>query len=184
METTLAPEQMKEADPYIAAFDRFEQERNEPAWLSSLRKGGMARFAEVGFPTTRDEDWRFTNVAPIAKLPFQPATEPGVTSVPLTQFNFMTLECTTLVFTDGHFSPKLSTVLPLPKGAQVTNLASALIEAEPLVQKHLGRHASVDANPFIAMNTAYFQDGAFVHVPAGQVVEKPVHLLFVSTSEE
>ena len=80
--TTLAPEQMKEADPFIAAFERFDQERNEPAWLASLRKSGMERFAEIGFPTLRDEDWRFTNVAPIAKLPFQPVTEPGAVTVP------------------------------------------------------------------------------------------------------
>ena len=52
------------------------------------------------------------------------------------------------------------------------------------MQKHLGQHARVDRNTFVALNTAYFTDGAFVHVPAGQVVEKPVHLLFLSTSEE
>jgi Fe-S cluster assembly protein SufD len=175
---------MKEADPYIAAFDRFEQERNEPAWLESLRKAGMARFAELGFPTTRDEDWRFTNVAPIAKLPFQPVTEPGAQPVPLKQFNFTALDCTRLVFIDGYFAPKLSTVLPQAKGVRIANLAAALADDESLVQKHLGRHGRVDANPFIALNTAYFHDGAFVYVPAGQVVEKPVHLLFVSTSEE
>jgi Fe-S cluster assembly protein SufD len=184
METTLAPEQMKEADPYTAAFDRFEQERNEPAWLESLRKAGMARFAELGFPTTRDEDWRFTNVAPIAKLPFQPVTEPGAQTVPLKQFNFTGLDCTRLIFIDGHFAPKLSTILPQAKGVRIANLAAVLADDESLVQKHLGRHARVDANPFIALNTAYFHDGAFVYVPAGQVVEKPVHLLFVSTSEE
>jgi Fe-S cluster assembly protein SufD len=184
METMLAPEQMKEADPYIAAFDRFEQERNEPAWLESLRKAGMARFAELGFPTTRDEDWRFTNVAPIAKLPFQPVTEPGAQTVPLKQFNFTALDCTRLVFIDGHFAPKLSTILPQAKGVRIANLAAVLGDDGSLVQKHFGRHARVDANPFIALNTAYFHDGAFVYVPAGQVVEKPVHLLFVSTSEE
>jgi Fe-S cluster assembly protein SufD len=185
METTIiAPEQMKEADPYIAAFERFEQERNEPAWLTNLRKSGMASFTELGFPTTRDEDWRFTNVAPIAKLPFQPVTEPGAIAVPLKQFNFMQLECTRLVFVDGHFVPKLSTFLPQSKGVQIANLAGVLGEDAPLVQKHLGQHARVDQNAFVALNTAYFNDGAFVHVPAGQAVEKPVHLLFISTSEE
>ena len=182
--TTLAPEQMKEADPFIAAFERFDQERNEPAWLASLRKSGMERFAEIGFPTLRDEDWRFTNVAPITKLPFQPVTEPGAVTVPLKQFNFMQLECTRLVFIDGHFAPRLSTILPQTKGVRISNLAAVLAEDAPLVQKHLGQHASVDRNTFVALNTAYFTDGAFVHVPAGQIVEKPVHLLFLSTSEE
>lgn len=185
METTIvAPEQMKEADPYIAAFERFEQERNEPEWLANLRKNAMAAFAELGFPTTRAEDWRFTNVAPIAKLPFQPVTEPGAVTTPLKQFNFMQLECTRLVFIDGYFALKLSTVLPLPKGVQIASLAAVLAEDGSLAQKHLGQHASVDKNAFVALNTAYFTDGAFVYVPAGQVVEKPVHLLFISTSKE
>jgi Fe-S cluster assembly protein SufD len=185
METTIvAPEQMKEADPYIAAFERFEQERNEPEWLTNLRKNAMAAFAELGFPTTRDEDWRFTNVAPLAKLPFQPVTEPGAVTTPLKQFNFMKLECTRLVFIDGHFAPKLSAVLPLPKGVQIASLAAMLADDGSLAQKHLGQHARVDQNAFVALNTAYFTDGAFVYVPAGQVVEKPVHLLFISTSEE
>ena len=185
METTIvAPEQMKEADPYLAAFERFEQERNEPEWLANLRKSGMAAFAELGFPTPRDENWRFTNVTAIAKLPFQPVAEPGAVTPPLKQFNFMQLECTRLVFIDGHFAPKLSTFLPLPKGVQVASLAAVLAEDGSLAQKHLGQHASVDQNAFVALNTAYFTDGAFVRVPAGQIVEKPVHLLFISTSEE
>ena len=185
METTIiAPEQMKEADPYVTAFEAFEQERNEPGWLATLRKSGMAAFAERGFPTTRDEDWRFTNVAAIAKLPFQPLAEPGLVTAPLKQFNFMQLECTRLVFIDGHFTPKLSTFLPQPKGVRIANLAAALAEDGALAQKHLGQHARVDQNAFVALNTAYFTDGAFVYVPAGQVVEKPVHLLFISTSEE
>src|SRR5688500_13857513 len=170
METTIiAPEQMKEADPYLAAFERFEQERNEPAWLTSLRKGAMAAFAELGFPTTRDEDWRFTNVAPLAKLPFEPVTEAGTITAPLKQFNFMQLECTRLIFIDGHFAPKLSTFLPQARGVQIANLAAVLGEDAPLAQKHLGQHARLDQNAFVALNTAYFTDGAFVHVPAGQV---------------
>lgn len=185
METTIiAPEQMKEADPYVTAFEPFEQERNEPGWLANLRRSGMAAFAERGFPTTRDEDWRFTNVAAIAKLAFQPLAEPGQVMAPLKQFNFMQLECTRLVFIDGHFTPKLSTFLPQAKGVRIANLAAALAEGGALAQKHLGQHARVDQNAFVALNTAYFTDGAFVHVPAGQVVEKPVHLLFISTSEE
>ena len=68
---------MKEADPYLAKFERFEKEAKQPPWLFPLRKAGIARFAELGFPTTRHEDWRFTNVAPIAKLPFKPVFQPS-----------------------------------------------------------------------------------------------------------
>src|SRR5215475_15924756 len=67
---------MKETEPHLAKFERFEKRANHPAWVFPLRKAGMARFAELGFPTLQDEDWRFTNVAPIAKLPFKPVFEP------------------------------------------------------------------------------------------------------------
>ena len=62
----------KETEPHLREFERFEQSAGQPAWVFPLRKAGIARFAERGFPTLQDEDWRFTNVAPIAKLPFKP----------------------------------------------------------------------------------------------------------------
>jgi Fe-S cluster assembly protein SufD len=184
METIMiAPERMKEADPYLAAFERVEQ-GDQPAWLADLRKAGMERFSELGFPTLRDEDWRFTNVAPIARLPFRPVLEPGDETVSVKDFNFATLECTRLVFVDGHFAPKLSTLLPQAKGVRVTNLASALANDGAILERHLGRHARTERNAFAALNTAFFADGAFIYVPAGQAVSQPVHLLFVSTTEE
>src|SRR6185312_7093323 len=62
-------------DAYWEKFERFEKEIKNPSWLFPIRKAGISRFAEIGFPTLNDEDWRFTNVAPIAKLPFKPLTE-------------------------------------------------------------------------------------------------------------
>ena len=67
-------EAMKQTDPYLEQFERWIEPSagQHPAWLYPLRKAGLARFAELGFPTLRDEDWRFTNIAPIAKMPFKP----------------------------------------------------------------------------------------------------------------
>src|SRR3989442_13894472 len=82
---------MTETDPYLAKFVRFENEAKQPPWLFPLRKAGIARFAELGFPTTRNEDWRFTNVAPIAKLPFEPvfdADAEDVSAAMLTESTF------------------------------------------------------------------------------------------------
>src|SRR2546426_11984432 len=110
---------MKETDPYLAKFERFENEAKQPSWLFPLRKAGIARFAELGFPTTRHEDWRFTNVAPVAKLPFKPvfeARDNGVTAGMLSQFTFAGLAGSRLVFVNGHFSKELSTVGALPDG--------------------------------------------------------------------
>src|SRR5688572_25800578 len=187
METmTIPPQLMKQADPYVSAFERFEQDRSgEASWLMHLRKGGIARFSETGFPSLRDEDWRFTNVAPITKLPFNPVLEPTHDgAIDVKHYNFANLDCTRLVFVNGHFAPKLSTILPQPKGVQIDSLARDLEAGAPLVQKHLGRHARIEQNAFAALNTAFFVDGAYIHVPPGQTVQKPVHLLFVTTSAE
>ena len=68
------------ADAYLENFSHFEREAKQPAWMLPFRKGGLARFAELGFPTLQHEDWRFTNVAPIAKLPFKPVFEANATA--------------------------------------------------------------------------------------------------------
>src|SRR6478736_9242174 len=79
MINTPVTDAMKETDPYLLEFERFDKAgaRAHPSWVYPIRKAGIARFAELGFPTLRDEDWRFTNVAPIAKLPFEPLLGPA-----------------------------------------------------------------------------------------------------------
>jgi Fe-S cluster assembly protein SufD len=183
--TTLSPEHMKHADPYLAAFEQWERDRaGEAPWLMNLRKGGMARFAEIGFPTLRDEDWRFTNVTPIARLPFNPAFEPSRDGgVDVKHFNFGDLEVTRLVFLNGHFSPQLSTIAQA-EGVKIESLARVLESDGALAQKNLGRHARIEQNAFTALNNAFFTDGAFIHVAPGQALTRPVHLLFLTTSAD
>src|SRR5205814_6273423 len=102
---------INDTDPHLAQFERFETEPKQPSWLFPLRKAGMARFAELGFPTLRDEDWRFTNVTPIAKLPFKPvfeAARDGLTRERVARFTFGELPAHRLVFVNGHYSAELS----------------------------------------------------------------------------
>src|SRR5215207_9574612 len=122
---------MNETDPYLEQFERFDQPGagNQPSWVYAIRQAGMARFAELGFPTLKDEDWRFTNVAPIAKLPFRPVLDPpehGLRASDIAKLNFANIKATRLVFVDGHFAEDLSSTLPLPKGAHVGSLAGAV----------------------------------------------------------
>ena len=174
-------------DPYLAKFERFEKQAKHPAWLFPLRKAGMARFAELGFPTPKHEDWRFTNVAPIARLPFRPAFDgdaQGVNSEALSQFTFARVPGPRLVFVNGQFAKELSTLGPVPAGVKLANLVAALASDPALLEEHLGRHARIEDAAFAALNTAFFQDGAFIFVPDGVEVPEPVRLLFVSTGKE
>src|SRR5688572_3743758 len=178
---------MKASDPYLAKFEgTFEREgaSRGPAWLYPIRKAGISRFAEIGLPTVQHEDWRFTNVAPIGRLPFKPLLEPREADIQLDQFHFTSIPSSRLVFVNGHYSEPLSSILPQEAGIQIGSLASATAGDGALLQKYLARFAKADENGFTALNTAFFTDGAFIHVPAGKVVREPVHLLFASTSGE
>ncbi len=183
MDTTL-----HETEQHSKKFERFERETKQPAWVSPLRKAGLARFVARGFPTLRDEDWRFTNLAPIARLPFKPVfqTHPnGVTPQELQRFLFTALPAVRLVFLDGQFAPALSALSEVEtNGATITNLAAALAQPTAVLHAHLARHLAGAEDPFASLNTAFFQDGAFIHVPPGKRLETPIHLLFLSTAKE
>ncbi len=180
---------MKHTDPHLEKFERFQQEKQakQPPWIFPLRKAGIARFAELGFPTLHQEDWRFTSVEPLAKLPFKPiweASRDGLHPEEIAGFTFGQLPARRLVFVDGHYVAGLSSPGPQVNGLRVGSLAEALATDSALLERYLAHYASSDDNPFTALNTAFFQDGAFVLVPAGQTVETPIHLLFVALARE
>src|ERR1039457_857915 len=132
---------MKEADQYLETFERFEAQAKQPAWVFPLRKAGIARFAELGFPTLDQEDWRFTNVAPIARLPFKPVfqvSSDSLTPEAVAQFTFGRLDASRLVFVDGHYTGGLSPPAgPQPPGVIVSSLAAALAGDSGLLKQHL-----------------------------------------------
>lgn len=175
-------------DRYLASFARFEEglngQRDTPA--HSLRRAAIERFAAVGFPTTRDEEWRFTNVAPIARTPFQPAPRldpDAVLRAEVDRWAAGLLGETAgalLVFVNGFHSPALSSVGPLPAGVRVGSLSEALQQEPSLVGPHLARLAGPDGPAFTALNTAFMRDGALVHLGRGAALEKPVHLLYLT----
>ena len=179
---TLSP-----SEPYEVRFKTFLQTvaSKNPPWIKQIRKSAFARFAEVGFPTARNEDWKFTNIAPLLKLPFHPLEAPSRTLAceEVEPFRFGAREGRLLVFVDGHFAPKLSSLPDDEDGLQLGSLRAMLENNSREIEKHLAHYAS-DANAFTALNTAFFQDGAFVSVPAGRVVEDPVHLLFIAATNE
>lgn len=175
-----------ETAQYVEAFERLQQ-KSQPSWLLPLRRAGISSFAEQGFPTLQDEDWRFTNVAPISKLPFKPAlelTQEDAVQDAVKQAAFGTIAGHRLVFVNGIFSPKLSAINALPAGVTVRNLAAALAQDGSLLEKHLGKHAQPAGNSFAAMNQAFFADGVFIHVPAGVELPDPVQLIFVSSTTQ
>src|ERR1017187_8204837 len=159
---------LKETDSYLETFERFEEQAKQPAWVFPMRKAGIARFAELGFPTLQQEDWRFTNVAPIARLPFKPvlqASSNSLTPEAIADFTFGKLAASRLVFVNGHYVAELSSSpAPLPQGVIVGSLAAALASDSALIKEHLARYPEGEDNPFVALNAAFFQDGGLIYV--------------------
>jgi Fe-S cluster assembly protein SufD len=164
----------------LAAFARADS-GGHPAWLRAIRDAAAAQAARIGFPTTRQEEWKFTNMAPVLQLPLHPAKKTGakISRQDIAPFTFG-LDCHRLVFVDGHFCADLCSLPGDGNDLQLGNLKMYSREAE----MHLARHADANANFFTALNTAFFQDGAFVFIAAGKTADKPVHLLFIGVSEE
>jgi Fe-S cluster assembly protein SufD len=146
---------MEQPNHYLSEFERFEKQPAGPA-LQRLHRAAIARFAELGFPDPRDEEWRFTPVAPLAKTAFRLA--PAARS-------FLEI--------DGR---------TLPEGVVVLSLADALAKHPQLVEPHLARYAEYKRHPFVALNTAFLRDGVFVYVPPGKLVETPILLPSVTAA--
>ena len=149
-----------------------------PDWLKDLREGGIARFHDLGFPNMKQEAWRFTSVAPIAEGAFELARPPARVPTLDEIRPYLLLEAgPRLVFVDGFFQPSLST----PFFDDVQSLSHVVAHRPDLVRAHLGKYAGTQDKPFSALNTAFVQEGAFVHVPAKATAELPIQLLFLAT---
>jgi Fe-S cluster assembly protein SufD len=169
---------------YLTEFEGFLQTRSgEPAWLTPLRRAALSRFSELGFPNRHQEEWRFTVVTPIAETPFRRAEKVELTPEDLNVSPLGELPFPRLVFVNGKFAPELSQLSGLPDRVVVTNLGTALRDHATLLEPHLGRYAGFENHPFVALNTAYFEDGAFVYIPRNVVVETPLVLAFVTMPE-
>jgi Fe-S cluster assembly protein SufD len=173
-------------DRYLSDFELFEKNgaTQGPSWIHQIRKAAISRFSELGFPTTRLEEWKYTNVAPIAKTRFKRAEceVNGLMAEALARATLGESACAQLVFVNGHFSRELSSLRSLPEGVKAGSLEAAWGSDPASIEPHLARHASYHDHAFVALNTAFMKDGAFVYVPKGKVVELPIHLLFFSTA--
>jgi Fe-S cluster assembly protein SufD len=154
----------------------------EASWLQALRTKARDRFRATGIPTTRHEEWRFTNLKPLEGVAFTPA---GTEAAPPVEIPpFVSEDAHRLTVVNGRFSPEMSHLEGLPEGVVVKSLAAAITENPDEVSAHLGKYATDPDHAFLQLNTALFRDGAFVVVPRGKVVEKPIVLLSIATSGE
>ena len=152
-----------------AWLEQFTSQLPAPAWVQPLRDAAFARFAELGFPTTHNEEWRFTNVAPIARTRFA-AGRKGTVGIDAR----VARGPIQLVFANGHL---LTRPESLPKGLE----AGGFADDPAAIAQHLGKHASFAQNAFVALNTAMIAQGAFVRVARGAVITEPIEIFYLTT---
>jgi Fe-S cluster assembly protein SufD len=154
-------------------------------WLQALRQDALAKFSAQGFPSPREEEWRYTNVSAIEKKLFTPVSQANPQVVNAEWLKSHQLQdAWSLVVVNGHFSAELSVLADLPEAVSVMSLADAMVKHPGKLEKYINRAVNNDEHSFIAFKTAYFTDGLFVYVPARQVLAKPIQLLHVVTGTD
>ncbi|NOQ63688.1 MAG: Fe-S cluster assembly protein SufD [Methyloprofundus sp.] len=155
------------------------------AWLQTLREQAVAQFAEQGFPSLRDEEWRYTNVAAIEKKRFSPVSHADIGAVELASLEqYLLADTWAVVLVDGHFSAALSKLDGLPESVTVTNMAGALESQADLVEQYFAQAVNTTEQGFSAFNAAWFSDGVFIHLPAKEVLAKTIQIVHVVTQAE
>lgn len=180
---------VREKENYSAACRAFTKTRSgiDQPWLTALREKAVESFQGLPFPTTRDEEWKYTNVAPVLRTQFRQMLDldlSGVTAKRLESLTFPEANGSRLVFVNGIYAAELSSTSGLPAGVLVSNLAELTPGNPAGATERLGSLASYEQDAFTALNTALIGDGAAVFLPRGQTIEQPIHLLFLTAASE
>jgi Fe-S cluster assembly protein SufD len=154
-------------------------------WLNTLRQLALGSFEATGFPSPREEEWKYTNVTALEKKLFTPLSASPPTILDKEWLDTHQLaDMWSLVLVDGYFDPSLSYLSDLPDKVIATSISEALKTYPDQVKRLFGTTLQHECHGFLAFNTAYFSDGAFIDIPAGMTLEKPIHILHISTHNE
>src|SRR6185437_4342355 len=174
---------------YQLAFRALQEGRESESvsWLRRLRANAMDQFSELGFPSVKNEEWKYTNVAPIAAIDFKPArlqttTESEIETEELAPFRWVETAQSELVFLNGRLRKDLSSWSAIPEEVVAMDLSEAIADERycEIAWKYLAQQADYVADGFTALNTALVSHGAFVYLPKNTVMKTPLHLLFIS----
>ena len=168
---------------FTAAYTALRKAQpQEPGWVSELREEAFENFSALGLPTMKHEEWRWTNLRPISGTDWQPAGPDRVSEDDLKPWLIDDADEIRLVFVNGHYAEALSKLPPIPEGLVVQPI-SRVLDSDEALQLKLARYAE-QTQPFTALNTAVFTDGAYIRAGNSLTIETPIHVLYVSTGHE
>ncbi|MCB9384187.1 MAG: Fe-S cluster assembly protein SufD [Bryobacterales bacterium] len=166
---------------FVASF--ASAQRDEPVWLADRRRLAIERFALLGLPTAKDEEYKYTSLASLNKTAWSEIDAPAPEASALSAAEYAGLEGPRAVFVDGRFSAELSDLASLSAGLQVDSIAALLVSDPAALEGHLTRYAEFESHATTALNTALFQDGAFVRISDKTVVNQPLHLIWLASGQ-
>lgn len=171
---------------YVTNFKMFEEGLNgeSKSKFHLVRKDALSKFRELEFPTTKDEEWKYTNISPLLNYNFRQPVSTKLKPEQIEKYLFNTKDFITLVFINGFYDESLSSVPKEIKGLTVKNLSAALKENSPICEKYLSRFAPYQSSIFTALSTAFVKEGTFVHVEKNAIIEKPIQLLYLTATGE
>ena len=173
------------AGQYISDFELLKPQLpgKDLPWLHTVRQTGLEAFSRLGFPTPKQENWKYTNLKPITKHSFQQSfkTCVGLDIDDLGEAALPGLDAYRLVFVNGQYARLLSKTSKPITGLSISSMAQALEANADFVQQHLAKIGHSKDNGFLALNQSLFSDGAAIHIAKNTYVDKPIHLVFVST---
>jgi len=178
---------IQSAERYIDAFnERQTTEARSPVWLGALRQAAMASFTALGFPTTKNEDWKNTNIESLVSLPFVSSNGEvkSVRAAEILSNACVDADAPRLVFVNGVYAPELSSVHGLPSGVRVGSLAEFIQQDSSVLASRLGHYADHRRQAFVALNTAFFTDGAIVEIGPGCRLSQPIYIIYAANAEE
>ena len=169
-------------DRFVSAFEmnvgRTLNGTNEK--LQQLRRRAIDRFDEIGFPSTKHEGWRYTNIADVLKRTYSLQLTPPASEVTRSEISALLvpdLDADVVVLVNGRYSDRLSTMGELPEGVVVAGLHEAAERHPDIVNRHLGRYANFQDDVFTALNTAFALHGLFIYLPKRCILERPIHIV-------
>lgn len=164
---------------YSSVFDKFSAMAKVPSWLTEIRSEGFVRLEKIGFPHRKDEDWRYTNIKPIAESQINlPVGVQFIEPVPQDALNFINKFENRIVFLNGWFSKEHSNLSNIGKGIVVGSLIDEIQNDNPALKEYFSKYKEEDA--FTSLNKAFSGQGAYIHIEANACVEQPIHILYLN----
>ena len=187
--TTALDTDVRPEDRFISAFEvnHGQALNGTNASIAQQREDAIERFAQLGIPTNDLEAWKYTNIAKTIDRPYTLSLSPEGPSLDpsdIAPFTIDEMDAHRVVLVNGHVDESLSDIGDLPSGVVLSSLAQAGEEHPDIVEEHYGQYADFENEALTALNTAFVQDGAFVYVPSGTIVEKPIFFLHITASEQ